>query len=192
MHRVFQVLPCLPATCDHDGRKPAGGRVQGEDACTQEKTAGEGLPVYQVRSVRTALSDGSNTSGTCALIHRNRPGSCGDVKPSPHAGEINLRQRLAGARRIAVVGIGDENSAVDRLGMEAAREIELMHLPGVRIFFAGTVPESMTGSLREFHPDHVLLLDAADMSSPPGTVAVIIRKGSRKATSPPMPCHFQR
>ena len=95
------------------------------------------------------------------------------MKPSPHASDINLRQRLAGARRIAVVGIGDENSAVDRLGMEAAREIELMHLPGVRVFFAGTVPESMTGPLREFHPDHILLLDAADMDSPPGTVALI-------------------
>ncbi len=57
--------------------------------------------------------------------------------------------------------------------MEAAREIELMHLPGVQVFFAGTVPESMTGSLREFHPNHVLLLDAADMGSPPGTVAII-------------------
>ena len=95
------------------------------------------------------------------------------MKPSSHAGEINLRQRLADAHRIAVVGIGDENSAVDRRGMEAAREIELMHLPGVRVFFAGTVPESMTGPLREFHPDHILLLDTADMGSQPGTVAVI-------------------
>lgn len=95
------------------------------------------------------------------------------MKPSHQSGDINLRQRLAGAHRIAVVGIGDENSAVDRLGMEAAREIELMHLPGVRVFFAGTVPESMTGPLREFHPDHILFLDAADMSSLPGTVAII-------------------
>ncbi len=95
------------------------------------------------------------------------------MKPSPHAYNINLRQRLAGACRIAIVGIGDENSAVDRLGIEAAGEIEQQHLPGVRVFFAGTVPESMTGPLREFHPDHILLLDAADMGSQPGTVAVI-------------------
>ena len=95
------------------------------------------------------------------------------MKPSPPAWDINLRQRLAGAHRIAVVGIGDENSVVDRLGMEAAREIDTMHIPGVCVFFAGTVPESMTGSLREFLPDHVLLLDAADMGSQPGTVAII-------------------
>jgi hydrogenase 3 maturation protease len=95
------------------------------------------------------------------------------VKISVPSFSINLRHRLADARRIAIVGIGDEFSAVDQLGMEAAREVEQMHLPGVRVFFTGTVPESMTGPLREFHPDHVLLLDASDMGSPPGTVAII-------------------
>ncbi len=95
------------------------------------------------------------------------------MKISPHPFGIHLRYRLATARRIAIVGIGDEYSIVDRLGMEAAREIEGMHLLGVRVFFAGTVPESMTGPLREFHPDHVLLLDAADMGNPPGTIAII-------------------
>ncbi|MCX6689283.1 MAG: hydrogenase 3 maturation endopeptidase HyCI [Methanoregula sp.] len=92
---------------------------------------------------------------------------------SPLAFDRLLRQRLGTAQRIAIVSIGDENSAVDRFGMEAAREIERQHLSGVRVFFAGTVPESMTGPLREFHPDHILLVDAADMGNPPGTVAII-------------------
>ena len=92
---------------------------------------------------------------------------------SPPAFGRLLRQRLGTAWRIAIVGIGDDNSAVDRLGMDAAQQIEQHHLPGVRVFFAGTVPESMTGPLRAFHPDHILLVDAADMGSPPGTVAII-------------------
>jgi hydrogenase 3 maturation protease len=71
------------------------------------------------------------------------------------------------------VGIGDELSPVDRLGMLAAQEIERLHLPGIRVFFAGTMPESMTGPLRIFHPDHVLLLDSADMGARPGTIAII-------------------
>ncbi len=95
------------------------------------------------------------------------------MKPAPRAGDTDLRDRLAGARRVAVVGIGDEDSPVDRLGMVAARELARSAIPGIQVFFAGTVPESMTGPLREFHPDHVLLLDAADMGNPPGTVAVI-------------------
>ena len=84
-----------------------------------------------------------------------------------------LQKRLTGARRIAVVGIGDELLPIDRLGMVAARGIEKVHIPGIRVFLAGTMPESITGPLREFHPDHVLMIDAADMGTPPGTVAII-------------------
>jgi hydrogenase 3 maturation protease len=84
-----------------------------------------------------------------------------------------LEKRLKGACRIAVVGIGDELLPIDRLGMIAAREIKKVHIPGIRVFLAGTMPESITGPLREFHPDHVLMIDAADMGTSPGTVAII-------------------
>jgi len=85
-----------------------------------------------------------------------------------------LQRRVKGARRIAVVGIGDELTPHDRLGMFAAREIEHLHLPGVKVFFAGTVPESITGPLRRYQPEHVLFLDAAEMEERPGTIAVIV------------------
>jgi hydrogenase 3 maturation protease len=91
--------------------------------------------------------------------------------------ELHLRERLAGARRVAVVGIGDRLLPRDRLGMLAAGAIADLHLPEVRVFFAGTVPESMTGPIRRFRPEHVLFLDAADMGSPPGTVAIVEPEG---------------
>jgi hydrogenase 3 maturation protease len=91
--------------------------------------------------------------------------------------ELHLRERLAGARRVAVVGIGDQLLPRDRLGMLAAEAIADLHLPEVRVFFAGTVPESMTGPIRRFRPDHVLFLDAAEMGSPPGTVAIVEPEG---------------
>ncbi|MFA6363089.1 hydrogenase 3 maturation endopeptidase HyCI [Methanoregula sp.] len=84
-----------------------------------------------------------------------------------------LQRRVKGACRLAVVGIGDELIPHDRLGMFVAREIEHLHLPGVKVFFAGTVPESITGPLRRYRPEHVLFLDAADMGERPGTIAVI-------------------
>jgi hydrogenase 3 maturation protease len=71
------------------------------------------------------------------------------------------------------VGIGDELLTYDRLGMIAAREIEKLHLPDVKVFFAGTMPENAVGSIREFHPDHVLMIDAADMGAPPGSYDII-------------------
>jgi hydrogenase 3 maturation protease len=96
------------------------------------------------------------------------------MKPQGNPGfAAVLRRRLKEAHRIAVIGTGDEFSPIDRLGMVAAEEIEKLHLPNVRVFFAGTVPESMTGPLREYQPDHVLFLDTADMGAPPGTIAVI-------------------
>jgi hydrogenase 3 maturation protease len=84
-----------------------------------------------------------------------------------------LKHRIKGARTLAIVGIGDELIPPDRLGMVAAREIGEQQVPGVRIFFAGTVPESITGPLRRYQPGHVLFLDAADMGARPGTIAVI-------------------
>jgi hydrogenase 3 maturation protease len=84
-----------------------------------------------------------------------------------------LQRRIKNAGRLAIVGIGDELNLPDRLGMFAAREIEKEQIPGVKVFFAGTVPESITGALRRYQPEHVLFLDSADMGARPGTIAVI-------------------
>jgi hydrogenase 3 maturation protease len=85
----------------------------------------------------------------------------------------DLRQRLDGTRRLAVIGIGDELSPGDRWGMTAAREIDSQKIPGVQVFLAGTMPENITGALRRYGPDHVLLLDAAEMGEQPGTLVII-------------------
>ena len=84
-----------------------------------------------------------------------------------------LPDRIKSARRVAIVGIGDELIFPDRLGMYAAREMGEQNLHGVSIFLAGTVPESITGPLRRYGPGHVLFLDAADMGARPGTIAAI-------------------
>jgi len=84
-----------------------------------------------------------------------------------------LERRLGDARRVAVVGIGDELSPRDRPGMVAARAIMDQQIPGVTVFLSGTVPESFTGPLRKFRPDHVIFLDAADTGAAPGTISII-------------------
>ncbi|HYM41102.1 MAG TPA: hydrogenase maturation protease [Thermoplasmata archaeon] len=87
--------------------------------------------------------------------------------------EARLRDRLRHAKRVAVVGVGDELNVHDRLGMLAAKEVDGLHLANVRVFLAGTVPESVTGPIRRYRPDAILLLDAADMGARPGTVALV-------------------
>jgi hydrogenase 3 maturation protease len=84
-----------------------------------------------------------------------------------------LEYRVKNVWRLAVVGIGDELTPPDRLGIAAAMDIKLRHLPGVEVFCAGTVPESISRPLRRYQPSHVLFLDAADMGARPGTIAVI-------------------
>lgn len=86
---------------------------------------------------------------------------------------LTLECRLQGALRIAVVGIGDDLSPLDCLGIQTAREIEGLRLPGVMVVLAGVLPESVTGPLRLFRPDVVLFLDAAEMHARPGTIAII-------------------
>lgn len=102
-----------------------------------------------------------------------------------------LRKRLAGATRVAVVGVGDECLAPDRPGMEIARELSRMDIPEVMVFLAGTVPESMTGPVRKFHPDHVIFLDAAEMGKEPGTMAILqpgrVRAGLFSTHALPLP-----
>jgi len=95
------------------------------------------------------------------------------TQSAPRDGMRDLFLRLAGAHRIAVIGIGDELSPSDRLGILAARAIDDMGISGIRVFLAGTVPESMTGPVKAFRPDHILLLDAAEMGKPPGTAGIL-------------------
>jgi len=92
---------------------------------------------------------------------------------SPDSLEIILQRRLQNAHRIAIIGVGDDLLPFDCLGMFAAREIEKLHLPNITVFFAGTVPESVTAQIRRSHLDHVVLIDTADMRVRPGTIAVL-------------------
>ena len=84
-----------------------------------------------------------------------------------------IRKALAGAVRVAVIGIGDDCSPVDRLGMATARKLRDGGLEQEGVFLAGTVPESITAPVRRYRPDHVLLLDAADMGVRPGSFAIV-------------------
>ena len=87
--------------------------------------------------------------------------------------ELVLRERLTGARHLAVVGIGDELNPHDRLGMLAARRIEALGLPGLKVFYGGTMPESVTAPVRRSRPAHILFIDAAVMGKAPGTLGII-------------------
>lgn len=75
---------------------------------------------------------------------------------------------------MAVVGVGHEWRGDDAAGLAVARALQPPaegdgRAPWLAIE-AGPAPENCTGPLRRFGPDLVLLVDAARMGEPPGTV----------------------
>jgi len=74
--------------------------------------------------------------------------------------------------RVAFLGIGNEFNGDDAAGVLLSRRLlSLMH-PSDRLLIldCGQVPENALGSLRKFHPDLVVLMDAADFDGIPGEV----------------------
>ena len=66
-----------------------------------------------------------------------------------------------------LLGIGNPRHGDDALGPVFARAFR--H-PEWRCVNAATAPENFTGLVRRLHPDLLVLLDAADMGLPPGTL----------------------
>ncbi len=82
--------------------------------------------------------------------------------------------------RVAVIGIGNELNGDDAAGVLVARTLAQKlgdrekegssRSPAFLIIEGGLAPEAFTGPLRHFMPDLVILIDAAELGEPPGTV----------------------
>ncbi|MEM2340439.1 MAG: hydrogenase 3 maturation endopeptidase HyCI [Candidatus Bathyarchaeia archaeon] len=85
---------------------------------------------------------------------------------------MELRSELAkwleGAKRIAVLGIGNPIRRDDAIGVEVVKALE-GKVPGrVLLLNCETIPESFAWKVAEFRPTHILLVDAADFLGDPG------------------------
>jgi len=94
--------------------------------------------------------------------------------------------------RIAILGIGNELRGDDAAGVLVARQLaawikkraerhpadgtvstqQATKQGRLVIYDTGPSPESFAGPLRRFRPDIVILVDAAELGEPPGTVRV--------------------
>ena len=85
-----------------------------------------------------------------------------------------LVKRLGGVRRLAIVGAGSCLKADDAAGIVLTdRLMKKCASPCLLICSAGAAPENYTGVLRQFAPEHVLLIDAADFGGNPGDTVLI-------------------
>lgn len=85
----------------------------------------------------------------------------------------NPPEREKRSQRISLIGIGYELGGDDAAGIQLIRRLhtELSDLATLQLIEAGTAPENITGAVRRFLPDQILLLDAADFSGSPGEIA---------------------
>jgi hydrogenase 3 maturation protease len=78
---------------------------------------------------------------------------------------------LAPTDQITIIGVGTELRGDDAVGVEIARRLRRrISNPNCQVIEAGPAPENFTSTLRQRRPKLVLIIDAAQMEAPPGTV----------------------
>jgi hydrogenase 3 maturation protease len=89
-----------------------------------------------------------------------------------------LKAALAGAHRVAVLGVGSELRGDDQAGLLVIQKLRKRckvdgSCPGIGLFHGATAPENLTGEIKAYRPSHLILIDAADVGKAPGTVEII-------------------
>lgn len=86
--------------------------------------------------------------------------------------KAKLSQRLKGATRIAVLGVGSDLRGDDAAGLLAVSEFKRQRAafsrshgqrarrshPIVKCFIGGTAPENSLGAIRRFQPSHLIVI----------------------------------
>jgi hydrogenase 3 maturation protease len=96
-----------------------------------------------------------------------------------------LKIRLKGAKRVAVLGVGSLLCGDDALGLVLIEETR-KSLKGVKrcvplkLFSCGATPENYTGEVKKFRPSHILIVDALDMGETAGKI-VLTEAGGKSA-----------
>jgi len=78
----------------------------------------------------------------------------------------------SGEARVALVGVGNALRSDDCIGVHIARALAsaFAERGDMLVLDAGTAPENMTGVLRNFAPDLVVFIDAADLGEREGVI----------------------
>jgi hydrogenase 3 maturation protease len=74
---------------------------------------------------------------------------------------------------VVVLGVGSPLRSDDSAGLRLAALVTRAALPGVHAIEAGPAPENCTAEVRRLCPSHLVIVDAADLGEPPGTIRLI-------------------
>ncbi len=105
--------------------------------------------------------------------------------------EDELREFITGAKKIAILGIGNDLRSDDGLGPYIIEKLSIDD-PRILIENVGSVPEGFARNLAEFGAERVIMVDAADMMKPPGHIEFVTkdRIGGITISTHSMPLSF--
>lgn len=85
---------------------------------------------------------------------------------------LTFQNKLKGASRIAILGVGSELRSDDLAGILVAQKIKEIikdkDKDKFKVFIGGTAPENLTGDIKKFNPSHIIIIDSADFKKEPG------------------------
>ena len=105
--------------------------------------------------------------------------------------EAEIKEFIAGAEKIAILGIGNDLRSDDGLGPYIVNTINFSN-QNVMIENVGSVPEGFARPLAEFGATRIIMIDAADMRKPPGHIELVTkdRIGGISISTHSMPLSF--
>ena len=87
----------------------------------------------------------------------------------------NLTAQLLQARDVAVLAVGSELYGDDAVALRVVELLEPYVGDGkpIHTFVGAAAPENCTGPIRQLNPSHLIVIDAADLGKPPGTIVFL-------------------
>jgi hydrogenase 3 maturation protease len=87
-----------------------------------------------------------------------------------------LSQQLKNSKKLVILGIGSELMQDDAAGITVTENLKKKfgeENSDFKIYTGYTTPENFTKSITDFNPDHIIIIDVADLKLPPGSSAII-------------------
>ncbi|MCS7368561.1 MAG: hydrogenase maturation peptidase HycI [archaeon GBS-70-058] len=102
-----------------------------------------------------------------------------------------INRFLEGFKKAVIMGIGNELRGDDAAGLKV---IELLNekikkwdyadnFGLIMLLNCGMVPENFLGKIEAFSPSHIIIIDAVEMSKPPGTIGIFRREDLLHSTT---------
>lgn len=87
--------------------------------------------------------------------------------------EAFIKEKTAESKKIAIMGVGSILRSDDGAGMYLIEQLQEQQSDNLLLIGGSTAPENFTGVIKDFKPDKLFIVDAAQMNLPVGEIRVL-------------------